>query len=446
MPTNDDNGRENDYNQKTVPNSPGPEILYFHGTADRTVPYEGGQGVLGMMFVGAQATTYAFAKAFGYNGAQIADEAGVAVSEGITKYEYNGASRVVHYKPQDAPHNAFGPLYREFMKDFMISEIEGDSSTIGSTTVGTTAATGASSPVTGATTVSPTGSTTTPPQGSIDCSGGCEIQLTVAQSWSQEPTGYNRTAEVKVPATSTKLPVVIDLHGSGGNANTRRMSKFLTNSIIVAPQGYANQWNIVKENTKAPDVEFMKKLIPEIAQIQQADMDDVTVIGTSNGAGMISRMLIEMENPLSMIKRVIPMVSHLTVYQYHDGSFWMPSNDDNGEVNNFDREVVPASPAPEIIYFHGTDDKTIPYGGGQALGLTFLGSQETTYAYAQAFGYTGAQIADSDREVVQSGVTKYEYNGASRVVHFKMEGMSHNAFDPRYSEFVQDFLKTTIEG
>ena len=115
------------------------------------------------------------------------------------------------------------------------------------------------------------------------------------------------------------------------------MSKFLTNSIVVAAQGYSNQWNIVKEKTKAPDLEFMQKLIPEIAQIQQADMDDVTVIGTSNGAGMISRMLIEMENPLSMIKRVIPMVSHLTVYQYHDGSFWMPSNDDNGEVNNFDQ-------------------------------------------------------------------------------------------------------------
>lgn len=287
------------------------------------------------------------------------------------------------------------------------------------------------------------GSTPTP--GSIDCSSGCEIQLTVNQSWSQEPTGYLRTAEVKVPATSTKLPVVIDLHGSGGNANVNRMGKFLSNSIIVAAQGYANQWNIVKENTKAPDVQFMEKLIQEIAQIQQADMDDVTVIGTSNGAGMISRMLIEMKNPRPF-KRVIPMVSHLTVNQYHDGSFWMPSNDDNGATTNYDDPVVPDSPAPEIIYFHGTDDKTIPYGGGQSLGLTFLGSQETTYAYAKAFGFNGAQIADNAGVSVETGVTKYEYNGASRVVHYKMDGMSHNAFDPKYVDFVQGFIKTTIEG
>ena len=290
------------------------------------------------------------------------------------------------------------------------------------------------------------GTTTTPTQGSIDCSSGCEFQLTVNQSWSQEPAGYLRTAEVKVPATSTKLPVVIDLHGSGGNAKTKRMGKFLTKSVIVAAQGYSNQWNIVKEKTKAPDVEFMEKLIGEIAQIQQADMDDVNVVGTSNGAGMISRMLIEMDNPKSFIKRVIPMVSHLTTNQYHDDSFWMPSNDDNGEVNNFDQKVVPDSPAPEIIYFHGTEDKTIPYWGGKSLGLTFLGSQETTYAYAKAFGYTGAQIADSDGEVVQTGITKYEYNGDSRVVHYKMDGMSHNAFDPLYSDFVENFLKTTIEG
>merc|ERR1712200_52118 len=155
--------------------------------------------------------------------------------------------------------NAFAPIYRDYMHASLISAIEDDSSTVGTTTT----VTEGSTPVTGATTeASTSGSTPTP--GSIDCSSGCEIQLTVNQSWSQEPTGYLRTAEVKVPATSTKLPVVIDLHGSGGNANVNRMGKFLSNSIIVAAQDYANQWNIVKENTKAPDVKFMEKLIRKL--------------------------------------------------------------------------------------------------------------------------------------------------------------------------------------
>jgi len=341
------------------------------------------------------------------------------------------------------PHNAFDPLYREFVRGQIKAAVEEDSSAVTSGLSSST--TEASTPVTGATSSSSSGPTTTPAQGTIDCSAGCQQTIKVMQTWSQEPNGYERTAEILVPASSTKLPVVIDLHGSGGNANLQRMSKFLTKSIIVAAQGYANQWNIVKENTKAPDVEFMERLIQEIGQYQQADMEDVTVIGTSNGAGMISRMLIEMKNPRAF-KRVIPMVSCLTENQYHDGSFWMPSNDDNGSPTNFDIAVVPDSPGPEVIYFHGTEDATIPYYGGKALGLNFIGAQQTTYAYAQAFGFTGPQIADEDGETIQTGVTKYEYNGASKVVHYKMEGLGHNGFAAPYTDFTQDTIKAAIEG
>ena len=247
--------------------------------------------------------------------------------------------------------------------------------------------------------------------------------------------------------------MVLYLHGSGGRADTRRFSKFLTESIIVAAQGYERQWNIVKERTKAPDVKFIEDLIPQIGRIEQADMDDVTVVGTSNGAGLISRILIEMKKPVEQIKRVIPMVSHMTVNQYRDGSFYMPSNDDSGEENNYDTKVTPHSPGPEVIYIHGTDDKAVPYTGGLSLGVTFLGAQKTTFAYAQAFGFKGNQIADEDGETVQNqngvtqtGVTKYEYNGDSKVVHYKMKDMGHNAFDPLYSKFIEDLLKAAIEG
>jgi len=238
---------------------------------------------------------------------------------------------------------------------------------------------------------------------------------------------------------------VIDLHGSGGNANTQRLSRFLTNSIIVAPQGYESQWNIVKENSKAPDVAFIGELITKLAGIKQANMEELTVLGTSNGAGLISRLLIEMKNPRNM-KRVIPMVSCMVEQQYNTNSFWMPANQDNTGENIFDNSVVPDSPGPEVIYFHGTEDKTIPYVGGPGLGLSFLGAQTTTFLYAKAFGYAGAQIADNAGTVVETGVTKYEYSGTSKVTHYKMLDMSHNAFDAKYKTFIESFLKTTIEG
>jgi len=294
--------------------------------------------------------------------------------------------------------------------------------------------------VIGTNTASPVAVTT----GSIDCPTGCSYQIKVNQAWSQEPNGYDRTAEVKVPATNTKLPVVIDLHGMGGSANVNRMG-FLHSSIIVAAQGYERSWNILMEKSKAPDVKFIEALIEEIAEIQQADMNNVNIIGTSNGAAMITRLLIELKNPRK-IKRVIPMVSHLLENQYHDGAYWMPTNDDNGRVTNYDLEVVPDSPGPEVLYFHGTADRTVPYEGGRSLGMMFIGAQASTYAYAKAFGYNGGQIADEAGVAVQEGVTKYEYNGASRVVHYKMDDMPHNAFDPLYREFIQDFLISTIEG
>merc|ERR1712142_579586 len=148
--------------------------------------------------------------------------------------------------------------------------------------------------VIGTSTASPVAITTAP--GSIDCPTGCSYQIKVNQVLSQEPNGYDRTAEVKVPATNTKLPVVIDLHGMGGSANVNRMG-FLHNSIIVAAQGYERSWNILMEKSKAPDVEFIKALIEEIAEIQQADMNAVNIIGTSNGAAMITRLLVELKNP-----------------------------------------------------------------------------------------------------------------------------------------------------
>jgi len=279
----------------------------------------------------------------------------------------------------------------------------------------------------------------------IDCPQGCEYQIRVNQVWAQEPNGYDRTAEVLVPATNTKLPVVIDLHGSGGHADVRRMGHILHRTIVVAAQGYENQWNIVRERTKAPDVDFISKLLDQIAEIEQADLNEITIVGTSNGAGLTWRLLAEVENPRGF-KRAIPMVSHFCDQQYHAGQFWTPSDQNNLGDNDYDIPIVPASPGPEILYFHGTEDRTIPYEGGDSLGVHFIGAQKTTFLIAQAFGYPGSQIADSDGVEIEDGIFMYEYQGDSSVVHFKMSGIGHNMFDPLYRTFVEDFLKVTIEG
>ena len=89
-----------------------------------------------------------------------------------------------------------------------------------------------------------------------------ERQLVILRTWSQEPAGYNRTAQVAIPHTSPgqKVPVVFHFHGKsqlplfsplntnysaggGGHGDTQTFGDFLGDAcIIVAPDGYLRRW------------------------------------------------------------------------------------------------------------------------------------------------------------------------------------------------------------
>ena len=73
--------------------------------------------------------------------------------------------------------------------------------------------------------------------------GFTEKVLTVRQTWAQEPAGYDRTATAylpETPASSGKLPVVIDLHGFGGRG-TKRWKDIGDQIIFVGADGYCTQ-------------------------------------------------------------------------------------------------------------------------------------------------------------------------------------------------------------
>jgi len=231
---------------------------------------------------------------------------------------------------------------------------------------------------------------------------------------------------VRVPADSEgkKFPVVIDLHGHGGEGKLQRLGNTLGDSVVlVAPSGYERSWNILQEASKAPDVEFLLWLIGNVTErYPQADSGDVTIVGTSNGAGMINRLLIESPAPLPF-HRVVPLVSNLLEAQYHDGRFWQSSDE---ATMGYDVPASPASPGPEFVYFHGTEDRTVPYLAGQGLGQQFLGAQGTTYAWASYWGETGPQLGDDEGVTTPSGtLVLYSYLGG-RVQHYKVPGGGHN--------------------
>jgi len=264
-------------------------------------------------------------------------------------------------------------------------------------------------------------------------SAGGTFEITIVQSWSQE-TDYPRVTEVKVPATEAgvKLPVIIDLHGNGGSGNTGRLSYLGDNVIIAAPNGYERSWNVNAEKSKADDVAFLLELIQKVVEENPAaDANDVTLLGTSNGAAITYRMLIEtgIDRPFH---RAIPMVSSLISVQYNDGKFYASAGPDT-TTNDYSVETAPVfADNFEYFHFHGTNDGALAYEG-KCPGPGFLGAgvcvvpaQETDFAFAAAMGYTGAQIPDADGVSVGDDMLEYSYLGG-RVKHFKDIGGTHGS-------------------
>merc|ERR1711994_129895 len=262
-------------------------------------------------------------------------------------------------------------------------------------------------------------------------SDGGTFEITIVQSWSQE-TNYARVTQVQVPPTTAgqKVPMVIDLHGNGGQGNLRRLSYLADGAVIVAPNGYERSWNVNNEGSKADDVSFIPELISKVAEAHPAaDANNVNLIGTSNGAAIIYRLLIAtgVDRPFH---RVFPMVSSMISVQWRDGSFWKAPDTMS---NDYTIQTIPEfADSFEYYHFHGTNDGTIAYEG-KCPGPPFLGedvcvipAQQTDFLFAQAMGYTGSQIPDSDGTEIGEDFVEYSYLDG-RVKHFKDVGGTHGS-------------------
>ena len=85
-------------------------------------------------------------------------------------------------------------------------------------------------------------------------------EFRIRQVWGQESGGWARRVLIRKPVMiQEKLPVVIYLHGNGGQAD-RAITQFrnLSDVIFVCPQGYRRSWNVYGEASEAPDVEFIE--------------------------------------------------------------------------------------------------------------------------------------------------------------------------------------------
>jgi polyhydroxybutyrate depolymerase len=175
-----------------------------------------------------------------------------------------------------------------------------------------------------------------------------------------EVAGASRTYVVRVPAipSNSPLPLVIVLHGGGGNAaNAEKMTGFTEkarseNFIVVYPEGSGRlhrtllTWNAshccgYAMEHDVDDVAFINALIDYCVKIYPVDEKRIYVTGMSNGGMMTHRLGIQLSQRLAAIAPVVGTV--------------------------FGDERPPSQPVSALM-INGLLDKNVPFAGGAGAG------------------------------------------------------------------------------
>ena len=120
----------------------------------------------------------------------------------------------------------------------------------------------------------------------------------------------NRTYQMFVPARNGRLPLVIALHGGGGNGAQLAKSAGLIDEaakegfVLALPEGSSRfgkleTWNAggccaYAMREKIDDIGFIRALIDELERTQPVDAKRIYVVGMSNGGMMAERVAIEL--------------------------------------------------------------------------------------------------------------------------------------------------------
>jgi polyhydroxybutyrate depolymerase len=192
----------------------------------------------------------------------------------------------------------------------------------------------------------------------------CAICNTYAQKSSLLHDNLKRTFKYHFPSTpgrAASLPLVIVLHGRGGNGESMiRLTRNRFNTladrdgfIVVYPDGIELNWNDGRMDEEAndkahrdniDDVGFISDLIDLFIRDQNADPERIYITGISNGAIMSYRLACELTGKITAIA---PVDGNIPVRIFPDCS--------------------PSGPI-SVLAINNTNDPLVPYNGGYIFG------------------------------------------------------------------------------
>jgi polyhydroxybutyrate depolymerase len=207
--------------------------------------------------------------------------------------------------------------------------------------------------------------------------------------------GRDRSYVIRVPggeiASGVRVPLVLVLHGGGGNAaNAENMTGFTELAraerfIVVYPEGSARRGRLLTWNAghccgyamqeRIDDVGFLSALIDQLVRQYPVDLARIFVTGMSNGAMMSHRAGLELGAKVAAIAPVVGAV--------------------------FGDESRAGQPVSAVV-INGMLDRSVPYDGGAAGGrfsdawggVDARPAREQAALWAQRNGCTSPSVTD----------------------------------------------------
>ena len=251
------------------------------------------------------------------------------------------------------------------------------------------------------------GASTASAQGRSETSLPCDLSHASGVSTQQLASGgRQRVYRLFVPpgyAGRTRLPLVLDLHGSGGNAaGQARNSGFemlaATEGFLVATlEGESNRWNVPAQDGRADDVQYVSDVITHVAARVCTDESRVYMTGFSGGGRMTSLAACRLGSRLAAVAPVSAL-----------------------------RWPGPcAGPRVPVLTFHGLADQQNPYDGHAAgRGAEWLESvPEALAGWARHNGCRGDAILDDPAGPLST--LRYDGCGDAEVRMIRVDGLGH---------------------
>lgn len=241
--------------------------------------------------------------------------------------------------------------------------------------------------------------------------------------FSLQHDGIERDYRVHLPRGYTsqgnKMPVVIYLHGGGGNVRSSYQDKLDQISdkygfILASPSGtrvkrgiMSRAWNGGKWKGgqccgDADDVGFISKMIEELKKQFNVDENRVYACGISNGGLMANRLACELSNKIAAIAVIAPAA--------------VPQN------------CKPSRPIA-MMDIHGTDDLCNPFDGSVPKGI--CGKSPYKRMSPHEVVDTWLEINECSRDYSifykkgNATCESYKCKNSTEVVFCKVKGMGH---------------------